>query len=73
MIDLNTLIPVGPAWVLSEATAINDGGQIVGTGGINGQTHAFLLTPGVARPHPQALICRSPPPIRPIQSESKLT
>jgi probable HAF family extracellular repeat protein len=31
--------------VLVEANAINDKGQIVGYGDINGQTHAFLLTP----------------------------
>jgi probable HAF family extracellular repeat protein len=45
MTDLNTLIPAGSGWVLQTATGINDNGQIVGTGSIGGQTHAFLLTP----------------------------
>jgi probable HAF family extracellular repeat protein len=43
--DLNTLINPSSGWHLSEATGINDAGQITGTGSINGQTHAFLLTP----------------------------
>jgi probable HAF family extracellular repeat protein len=43
--DLNSLIPAGSGWVLNEATGINDPGQIVGTGTINGVSHAFLLTP----------------------------
>jgi probable HAF family extracellular repeat protein len=45
MTDLNNLIPQGPGWVLVEATAINQCGYIAGFGAINGQTHAFLLTP----------------------------
>ncbi|WP_445245660.1 putative Ig domain-containing protein, partial [Microcoleus sp. OTE_8_concoct_300] len=45
MTDLNTLIPSNAGWSLTEAQDINDAGQIVGTGIINGQTHAFLLTP----------------------------
>ena len=36
----------------SSANAINDAGQIVGSGSIGGQTHAFLLTPV---PEPSAL------------------
>jgi probable HAF family extracellular repeat protein len=43
--DLNSLIPTGSGWVLTGANAINDSGAIVGTGVVNGQTHAFLLTP----------------------------
>ena len=43
--DLNTLIPTGTGWELVEATALNDKGQIVGVGSINGDQHAFLLTP----------------------------
>jgi probable HAF family extracellular repeat protein len=42
--DLNSLIPTGSGWVLTRANAINDSGAIVGTGVLNGQTHAFLLT-----------------------------
>ncbi len=45
MVDLNSLISPAAAWVLSEARAINNAGQIVGSGVINGATHAFLLTP----------------------------
>ena len=45
MWDLNNLIPANSGWVLDEATGINIFGQIVGNGTINGQEHAFLLTP----------------------------
>lgn len=45
MKDLNTLIPADSGWVLSQAQGINKRGQIVGNGVINGQAHAFLLTP----------------------------
>jgi probable HAF family extracellular repeat protein len=48
MQDLNGQIPSGSGWELSYAAAINDNGQIVGYGLINGQTHAFLLTPEAA-------------------------
>ncbi len=45
MQDLNDLIPSNSGWVLSMPTAINARGQITGQGAINGQSHAFLLTP----------------------------
>ncbi|HZT41867.1 MAG TPA: hypothetical protein VFA07_06740 [Chthonomonadaceae bacterium] len=45
MVDLNTLIPGSSGWLLYAATDINDSGQIVGMGDINGQIHGFLLTP----------------------------
>jgi probable HAF family extracellular repeat protein len=45
MTDLNSLIDPISGWTLTESSAINDGGQIVGNGTIGGQTHAFLLTP----------------------------
>jgi probable HAF family extracellular repeat protein len=45
MSDLNDKILAGAGWVLVEAESINGGGQIVGYGIFNGQTHAFLLTP----------------------------
>jgi probable HAF family extracellular repeat protein len=45
MQDLNDLISANSGWVLSEATAVNDSGQIVGYGTIAGNEHAFLLTP----------------------------
>jgi probable HAF family extracellular repeat protein len=46
--ELNALIPPGSGFVLTEATAINDAGQIVANGHstTNYQTHAFLLSPG---------------------------
>ena len=44
--DLNNLIPSGSGWVLTEATGINDTGQIVCNGSnASGYTHAFLLNP----------------------------
>jgi len=49
MQDLNLLISTNSGWILSQALAINVGGQIVGSGPvlINGNytNHAFLLTP----------------------------
>jgi len=45
MTDLNTVIPSASGWTLVEAADINARGQIVGFGVIDGQTHAFLLTP----------------------------
>jgi len=51
MQDLNALIPSNSGWTIEFAFAINDSGQITGRGSINGQEHAFLLTPtaGVSR------------------------
>jgi probable HAF family extracellular repeat protein len=44
--DLNKMIPTGTGWVLIEADAINNAGQIVGMAmRANGEEHAFLLTP----------------------------
>ena len=45
MLDLNSRIDPSVGWVLQIARGINAAGQITGTGTINGQTHAFLLTP----------------------------
>lgn len=45
LIDLNDLVEDGDDWTLVRATDINDKGQIVGTGIIDGERHAFLLTP----------------------------
>lgn len=44
MVDLNSRILNRSAFRLTAASAINDHGQIVGRGWINGQLHAFLLT-----------------------------
>lgn len=43
--DLNNLIPANSGWILEGANGINNKGQIVGSGFINGQKNAFLLTP----------------------------
>lgn len=42
IVDLNDWATAG--WVLTSATAINDRGDIVGTGYLNGVPHGFLLT-----------------------------
>lgn len=46
MQDLNSLLanPI-PGFVLSSGQSINDAGQITGMGKLNGDQHAFLLTP----------------------------
>jgi probable HAF family extracellular repeat protein len=43
--DLNALIPADSGWVLINANAINNVGQITGYGTHNGYNRAFLLTP----------------------------
>lgn len=50
--DLNTWAPVD--WILESATAVNDNGDIVGTGYRNGVPHGFLLTNGAAPVPPPA-------------------
>jgi probable HAF family extracellular repeat protein len=45
MTDLNSLLPAGSGWLVFAAFAINDAGQIVGSGVSNGQERACLLTP----------------------------
>jgi probable HAF family extracellular repeat protein len=45
MQDLNSLIPANSGWVLINANAINNVGQITGYGTVGGYNHAFLLTP----------------------------
>ena len=60
-VDLNTLIPPGSGWVLTDAYAVNNRGEILGAGELDGEEHAFLLKPAasgppvlVAEPHEQA-------------------
>jgi probable HAF family extracellular repeat protein len=48
MTDLNSLIDPSLGWALAVANDIGDQGQIVGTGTLNGQAHAFLLMPDAA-------------------------
>lgn len=45
MVDLNSVLPSNSGWILTGAAAINNHGQIVGTGLHNGIRRAFLLTP----------------------------
>jgi probable HAF family extracellular repeat protein len=51
MVDLNTRVEA-PGWVLETANALNDQGQIVGQGTLNGTPHAWLLTPITPTPLP---------------------
>ncbi len=44
-VDLNTLIPNDSGWYLQGALSINDAGEIVGYGLIDGNLHAFRATP----------------------------
>jgi uncharacterized membrane protein len=43
--DLNSLLLADSGWKLKSADAINDSGEIVGTGGWHGEVSGFLLTP----------------------------
>jgi probable HAF family extracellular repeat protein len=45
--DLNTLIDPASGWTLQTAAAINNAGQITGTGTLNGTIQAYLLTPAL--------------------------
>ncbi len=59
MYDLNDLVVGAPGWELVQAVGINDRGQIVGVGLLDGEDHVFLLQParstrrrGPSRPPP---------------------
>jgi probable HAF family extracellular repeat protein len=56
LIDLNTLLPASSGWVLQNATAVNDTGQITGYGTYNGEYRAFLLTADIPEPASAALL-----------------
>jgi len=64
MKDLNGQFSDATWTTLVEARAINDGGQIVGWGtkSVNGETHAFLLTPAGFTPPPCPGASPSPTP-----------
>lgn len=51
---LNSLIDPSSGWNLTDARDINDLGQIIGAGTINGHEHAFLMTPTTVVPLPPA-------------------
>jgi probable HAF family extracellular repeat protein len=55
MRDLNDLIDPNSGWTLSQAFAINDSGQIVGEGFLDGKQYAVLLNP-VPEPSTWALL-----------------
>jgi hypothetical protein len=46
MQDLNSLISPDSGWVLATATSVDQDGNIVGAGDINGAIHGFILVPG---------------------------
>ncbi len=50
LMDLNRQIPANSGWTLNAALGINNRGQIVGVGTVNGVQRAFLLTPVVPAP-----------------------
>jgi len=62
MLDLNDLIPADSGWTLLRANDVNDSGQIVGYGWLDGFSgfRAFLLTPCV------------PPPVNGLRAERLL-
>ena len=61
MYDLNGLLGPGTAWELLAAYGMNDRGQIVGTGRLNGVEQAVLLTPEVAMQTTRAMSIVPPP------------
>jgi hypothetical protein len=48
VVDLNAQIDPHSGWLLQYARGLNNAGQIVGRGFLNGQPRGFLLTPGTA-------------------------
>ncbi len=70
MRDLNSLISPTSGWTLETAVAVNDAGQIAGTGWLNGQRRIFLLTPSQTDADSNGLVdaCEaqeSPPGVNP--------
>ena len=47
-VDLNSVIQKGSGWELASAFDINNNAQIVGSGLLNNNFHAFLLTPAIS-------------------------
>ncbi len=54
--DLNSLIDPNSDWILTMANGINDAGQIVGAGYLDGESQGFLLTPVVPEPASVAIL-----------------
>jgi alpha-tubulin suppressor-like RCC1 family protein/uncharacterized membrane protein len=57
-IDLNTVLPTNSGWVLNQAYGINNAGEIVGSGTLNGVTHAFALLPLQASNAPPTTVAK---------------
>lgn len=45
MLDLDSLLPIGSDWTIDAAYGINSGGDILGTGTVDGQMYAVELLP----------------------------
>lgn len=56
MIDLNNLFPSGSGWELIEATAINNNGQIIGSGYYGGELRGFIISPANVVPEPSSIL-----------------
>ena len=63
--DLNSMMSAA-GWVLTSATAINDYGDIVGSGTLNGVPHGFLLTNGTIPEPPPA---QNLPPVATVSAD----
>jgi len=59
--DMNTLLPQGSPWYLLQASSVNNAGQIIGFGIINGEVHAYLASPVAAGAAPNARGATKPP------------
>jgi uncharacterized membrane protein len=57
--ELRSLVDPALGWRIDHARAINDAGQIVGDGLVNGIRHAYLMTPNAADLSAQLLTTRS--------------
>jgi probable HAF family extracellular repeat protein len=54
MVDLNSLLPANSGWQLVSASFLNDAGQVVGFGILNGKPGWYLFTPSSANRPPTA-------------------
>lgn len=61
MTDMNSLLPQGSPWYLLQACSVNNAGQIIGAGVINGEVHAYLASPISASAAPAARGATRPP------------
>ncbi len=59
-IALSSLLPANSGWTLTNAVAINNSDQIVGTGTYQGKQQAYLLTLNAAKASPTLVTTASP-------------